>query len=113
MQADLAGISEDGPGWHQCRQTWAASTWSCTGRHNNQQLRQGTALCFWGRLRKQAPCSVQCIIKHLSIVNGWPVDPLKAKPFRCALEIADSTKTQANGLLSPNAMHSKLNKALG
>ena len=70
VQMDLAGISADGPGWHQCRQTWAASTWSCTGRHNNQRLRQGTALCFWGRLQKQAPCSVQCIIKHLSIVNG-------------------------------------------
>ena len=113
VQMDLAGISADGPGWHQCRQTWAASTWSCTGRHNNQRLRQGTALCFWGRPRKQAPCSVQCIIKHLSIVNGWPVDPPKAKPFRCALEIADRTRSHANGLRSPNATYSKLNKALG
>ena len=113
VQADLAGISADGPGWHQCRQTWAASTWSCTGRQNNQRLRQGTALCFWGRLRKQAPCSVQCIIKHLSIVNGWPVDPPKAKPFRCALEVADRTRSHANGLRSPNATHSKLKKALG
>ena len=52
---------------------------------------------------KQAPCSVQCIIKQLSIVNGWPVDPPKAKPFRCAQEIADRIRTQANGLQSPNA----------
>ena len=44
---------------------------------------------FWGRLPKRALCSVQCGIKHLSVINGSPVDPPKARFIWCALEIAD------------------------
>ena len=130
VQANFGSISAGGPGWHQCRWTWLASVQMdlagiSAGKQGQRPhgpvpvviITSGCArephCIFWGRLRKQAPCSVQCIIKHLSIVNGWPVDPPKAKPFRCALEIADRTRTQANGLRSPNATHSKLNKALG
>ena len=108
VHAPVAGVSAGELGQHQCRRTWLASVQMdlagiSAGRHGQRPhgplpvviITSGCARephCVFGGACGNKHCALSSV-KHLSIVNGWPVDPPKAKPFRCALEIPTHKST--------------------
>ena len=96
------------PGWSPRRETPGkgrdhlcrpfAPAWQSGHRSTQANTRKSPTFCFGGACRNKHYALSSAESKHLSIINGWPVDPWKANLFflHCASELSWSGLSKAN-----------------